>query len=114
MKWWRRCAASACSMESLSARPASCACALPFEAFRRIHPAMFGQVMLMRLFRDRGILTQICGNSFQVLKAAPPLMVTEGQIAEFVAAVRQVTEVAHRPGEFWSDALGMARRAVVG
>ncbi|HCC57611.1 MAG TPA: aspartate aminotransferase family protein, partial [Solibacterales bacterium] len=43
---------------------------LPFEAFRHIHSSMFGQVLVMRLFRDHGILTQICGNNFMVLKVA--------------------------------------------
>ena len=33
-----------------------------YEAFQRIHPAMFGQVLVMRLYRDHNILTQICGN----------------------------------------------------
>ena len=46
-----------------------------YETFRRIHPAMFGQVMVMRMFREKGFLTQICGNNFMVLKAAPPLTV---------------------------------------
>jgi ornithine--oxo-acid transaminase len=87
---------------------------VPFEAFRKIHPAMFGQVMVMRLFRDFHILTQICGNSFQVVKAAPPLSIGEREIGEYVEAVRQVTEIAHHPGEFWSEALGMARRAALG
>jgi ornithine--oxo-acid transaminase len=45
---------------------------IPFGAFARIHPAMFGQVVVMHLFRDKGILTQICGNDFMVLKIAPP------------------------------------------
>jgi ornithine--oxo-acid transaminase len=43
---------------------------IPFQAFARIHPAMFGQVVVMRLFRDHGILSQICGNNFMVLKVA--------------------------------------------
>jgi ornithine--oxo-acid transaminase len=85
---------------------------LAFEAFRRIHPGMFGQVLVMRLFRDMGVLTQICGNDFMVLKAAPPLVVTEEQIVEFVAAVRGVVELAHTSALFWSEALGLARRAV--
>ena len=45
----------------------------PFEAFAQIHPAMFGQILVMRLFRNKNILTQICGNDFMVLKVAPPL-----------------------------------------
>jgi ornithine--oxo-acid transaminase len=51
--------------------PESLRLRVPFEAFRRIHPAMFGQIVVMRLFRDRGMLTQVCGNNFMVLKVAP-------------------------------------------
>jgi ornithine--oxo-acid transaminase len=84
---------------------------MPFEAFTRIHRAMFGQVLVMRLFRDYGILTQICGNNFLVLKVAPPLTVTQEQIDKFVEAVTHVVKLAHSPGTFWSEALGLARRA---
>jgi ornithine--oxo-acid transaminase len=84
----------------------------PFEAFAKIHPAMFGQILVMRLFRDGGILTQICGNDFMVLKVAPPLVVTSQQITEFIAAVRGVVELAHHPGPFWSESLGLAKRAI--
>lgn len=84
---------------------------VPFEIFRRIHPGMFGQVLVMRLFRDRNILTQICGNNFMVLKAAPPLVATDGQMDEFVTAIREVVELAHSSAAFWNEALGLARRA---
>jgi ornithine--oxo-acid transaminase len=94
------------------AAPSRLALRAPFEAFARIHPAMFGQILVMRLFRNQNILTQICGNDFMVLKVAPPLMVTASQTAEFVSAVRDVVDAAHRPGPFWSEALGLARRAV--
>lgn len=83
-----------------------------YEAFMKIHPAMFGQILVMRLFRDHGILTQICGNNFTVLKAAPPLVVTDEQMQQFVKAVRDVVETAHSSASFWSEALGLARRAV--
>ena len=85
---------------------------LAYEAFTKIHPAMFGQVLVMRLFRDHGILTQICGNNFMVLKLAPALIVTESQIDEAVEAICQVVELAHSPTVFWSEALGLARRVV--
>ncbi len=92
--------------------PQSLRLRIPFEAFLRIHPAMFGQILVMRLFRDNDILTQICGNNFMVLKAAPPLVVTEEEIDEFVTAVAGVVELAHSSGGFWSEALGLARRAI--
>jgi ornithine--oxo-acid transaminase len=84
---------------------------VPFEAFMKIHPAMFGQVMVMQLFR-RGFLTQVCGNNFMVLKVAPPLVLTEDEIEEFVTAIRDVVEVMHSSPSFWTEALGLAKRAV--
>jgi ornithine--oxo-acid transaminase len=74
---------------------------------------MFGHVLVMRLFRDHGILTQMCGNNFMVLKAAPPpLVVTEVQIDRFIQFVKTVVELVHSSGTFWSEALGLARRMV--
>jgi len=84
---------------------------VPFASFRAIHPAMFGQVLVMRLFRDRNILTQICGNDFMVLKVAPPLVVAEEHLDEFVEAVRDTVDLAHHSAGFWTESLGMARRA---
>jgi ornithine--oxo-acid transaminase len=59
---------------------------------------MFGQIVVMRLFRDSGFLTQICGNNFMVLKIAPPLVVNDAQLDTFVRAMREVVELAHSPG----------------
>ena len=73
---------------------------------------MFGQILVMRLFRDKGILTQICGNNFMVLKVAPPLVITELQVQEFVDAVRDVVDLMHNSNTFWSEALGLVRRVV--
>ena len=83
-----------------------------YEAFQRIHPAMFGQVIVMRMFREKNILTQICGNNFMVLKAAPPLVVSDEQLDEFVVAIRDVVELADTSAVFWTEALHLARRAV--
>jgi ornithine--oxo-acid transaminase len=85
---------------------------IPFESFRAIHPAMFGQIVVMRLFRDQAMLTQVCGNNFMVLKVAPPLVVTEDEINEFVAAIRDVVDRMHSSPSFWTEALGLAKRAV--
>jgi ornithine--oxo-acid transaminase len=92
--------------------PRKLALRAPFEAFAKIHPAMFGQILVMRMFRNQNILTQICGNDFMVLKVAPPLVITSTQIAEFVSAIHDVVDFAHHPGAFWSEALGLARRAM--
>jgi ornithine--oxo-acid transaminase len=82
-----------------------------FEAFMRIHPGMFGQMLVMQLFHE-GILAQICGNNFLVLKVAPPLVVQEAQVDEFVGKLAKVVESIHASATFWSEALGLARRVV--
>ena len=84
---------------------------VPFEMFRAIHPGMFGQILVMRLFRDWNILSQVCGNNFMVLKAAPPLTVTGEQIDRFVEALGSVVDLMHSSPAFWTEALGLARRA---
>jgi ornithine--oxo-acid transaminase len=84
---------------------------VPFEAFMKIHPAMFGQVLVMQLFR-KGYLTQVCGNNFMVLKAAPPLVVRDQEIDEFVRSATEVVESMHSSSTFWTEALGMARRVM--
>jgi ornithine--oxo-acid transaminase len=90
--------------------PRKLALRVPFEAFKAIHPGMFGQIVVMRLYRDHGILTQMCGNNFLVLKATPPLVVEECHIEKFVAAVSSVVELMHTSASFWTEALGLARR----
>ncbi len=94
------------------ARPRQLRLRVAFEAFHRIHPGMFGQIVVMRMFRDHGFLTQMCGNNFMVLKAAPPLVVSREQVDGFVSALRKVMDDAHSSAAFWSEALGMAHRLI--
>jgi ornithine--oxo-acid transaminase len=94
------------------ASPSKLALKAAFEVFMKIHPAMFGQILVMRLFREKGILTQICGNNFMVLKVAPPLVVSRGELNEFVLAIRDVVELMHWSTSFWKEAVVLAKRAV--
>ncbi|HEY6351502.1 MAG TPA: aspartate aminotransferase family protein [Candidatus Angelobacter sp.] len=92
--------------------PRSLKLKVPFEAFQIIHSAMFGQMLVMRIFREHRILTQLCGNNFLVLKVAPPLIVSETQIDAFVKAVREVMEFIHSSVSFWRDALRLGHRTL--
>jgi len=92
--------------------PRSHALRLSFQAFHRIHPALFGQMLVMRLFREHGILTQICGNNFLVLKAAPPLNASKASLEYFVAALDRVLSLVHSSARFWQDALALAARVL--
>jgi len=85
---------------------------IPFEAMDRIHPGLFGQILVMRLFRDGGMLTQACGNNFMVLKVAPPLVVEDAHLEAFVAAVEGVVRSMHSSTGPWTEALRLARRAL--
>jgi ornithine--oxo-acid transaminase len=92
--------------------PTSVRLRVAFEALLRIHPGLFGQLLVMRMFRDKNILTQMCGNNFIVLKVAPPLTVSDEELDEFVAAITEVVDLLHSSSAVWTEALGLARRAM--
>ena len=85
---------------------------LLYEGFSRIHPAMFGQVLVMRLFHDKGFFSQICGNNFMVLKVAPALVVQEAHLQEFVDAITSLVELMESSAGYWTEALGMVGRVL--
>ena len=85
---------------------------MAYEAFQHIHSGLFGQMLVMRMFKTEHILTQICGNNFMVLKVAPPLTVSEKQLDTFVGAIDRVVDVVHSSKTFWGDALALARRTI--
>jgi ornithine--oxo-acid transaminase len=92
--------------------PRSTALRIPFLAFARVHPALFGQMLVRRLFLDHGILSQICGNNFMALKVAPPLVVDDAQLERYVAAIGDLVHSLHSSKSFWAEALGVGRRAL--
>ncbi len=85
---------------------------VPFQMFAGIHPAFLGKMIVRRLFRKHGILADLCGNDFHVLKVAPPLVIDDHHVETFVTALAEVVETMHSAGDFWSEALALARRAV--
>jgi len=85
---------------------------MSFETFKAIHPGLFGQILVMRLFNHKNILTQICGNNFMVLKVAPPLTTSENQMLHCIESIRCVIEMVHSSKVFWTDALYLGRRAI--
>jgi 4-aminobutyrate aminotransferase-like enzyme len=66
------------------------------------------------LFTDDGrrILDCLSGYCVHNTGHNHPLVASQGQLEECVAAVRAVVDLAHTSASFWSEALGMARRAV--
>jgi ornithine--oxo-acid transaminase len=80
------------------------------QALSKIHPGLFGQMLVTRLFQQEDVLTQICGNDFGVLKVAPPLVASVAQVDQFVEAVGRVVEDMHSSLAFWTDTLALVGR----
>ena len=90
--------------------PKSLKLRLGFETLSKIHPALFGQVVVMHLFRDHGILSQVCGNDFMVLKVSPPLTIEDSQIERFVSALDRTMDSVHNSSSFWVEPVKVGQR----
>ena len=67
---------------------------------------LFTQLVVVPLFRDHGILTQVAGDHQNVLKILPPLITTETQAEEFATRFRRR---ARRPRTLDRPPLGVGR-----
>jgi ornithine--oxo-acid transaminase len=79
-----------------------------WRLLERRQPGIFSQFVIAPLFREHHILSQVAGHSINVLKAIPPLTVTEEDVDWFVGALEQVLAKASRIGR---SAVGFAARA---
>jgi ornithine--oxo-acid transaminase len=77
-------------------------------------PGLFAQLITVPLFRDHHILIQVAGHAMNVVKAIPPLVISDEQIERFAGALDEVVGAAERH-LFSSTArvtLGLGRRAL--
>ncbi len=93
-------------------RPESVKLRLLDAGFGKLHPGLFGQMLVRSLLREEGILTQMCGNNYRVVKASPPLTSSGSQIQQFLEALERTLERIHSGGGFWSQGLAIAARAL--
>jgi ornithine--oxo-acid transaminase len=61
-----------------------------WEAVERRQPGLAAQMVTVPLFHEHRILTQVAGHHMNVVKALPPLIVTEDELRGFAAALREV------------------------
>jgi len=62
------------------------------------------------LFRDHRILSQVAGHGLNVIKALPPLVVSEDDLDWFASALEQtIVKAEHMPRALVRFALGAAR-----
>jgi ornithine--oxo-acid transaminase len=67
-----------------------------WKLLERIQPGLFSQLVVVPLFRDHRILSQVAGHGMNVIKAIPPLVVTEEDLDWFVAALEETVARAEK------------------
>ncbi len=67
-----------------------------WKLLERIQPALFAQLVVVPLFRDHRILSQVAGHGMNVLKALPPLVVDEDDLDWFVTALDETVARAEK------------------
>jgi ornithine--oxo-acid transaminase len=65
-----------------------------WDAIERRQPGLFAQTITVPLFRDHRILTQVAGHHMNIVKALPPLVITEDQLRWFAGALEEVLSAA--------------------
>jgi ornithine--oxo-acid transaminase len=67
-----------------------------WKLLERIQPGLFSQLVVVPLFRDHRILSQVAGHGLNVLKAIPPLIVNEEDLDWFVSALEDTITRAEK------------------
>jgi ornithine--oxo-acid transaminase len=70
--------------------PAGRAARRLWEAIERRQPGLFAQMVIVPLFHEHRILTQVAGHHMNVVKALPPLITSEDELRRFANALRDV------------------------
>src|SRR2546428_8009262 len=65
-----------------------------WRLIERIQPGLFSQLVVVPLFTDHRILSQVAGHEADVVKGLPPLVLTEQDGDEVAGAVAPVLEEA--------------------
>jgi ornithine--oxo-acid transaminase len=69
---------------------------LSWKLIEKMQPGLFAQLVVGPLFSEHRILSQVAGHNIAVLKALPPLVVTDEDIEYFVDALRSSIKRAQR------------------
>jgi ornithine--oxo-acid transaminase len=81
-----------------------------WKLLERIQPGLFAQLVIVPLFREHRILSQVAGHGMNVLKAIPPLVVSEEDVDWFTGALEETIARAEKmPRALVRFALGAAR-----
>ncbi|HEX6700298.1 MAG TPA: aspartate aminotransferase family protein [Gaiellaceae bacterium] len=84
-----------------------------WRMLERAQPGIFAQLVVVPLFTDHAVLSQVAGHRLNVVKALPPLVVAEEDLELFARALDEVVAKAARmPRAMVGFALRAARASV--
>ena len=83
---------------------------LSWQLVEKAQKGLFSQLVVVPLFQQHRIMTQVAGHDLNVIKVLPPLVFSEGDLDWFVRALEETLEDAQRLGRSAvSFALKMAK-----
>ena len=86
-----------------------------WRMLERVQPGIFSQLVVVPLFSDHRVLIQVAGHDMNVIRAMPPLVLSEEDVEWFCAALEQTVAAAQRmPSAMTRFALRVARGGLVG
>ncbi|HEY2282309.1 MAG TPA: aspartate aminotransferase family protein [Solirubrobacteraceae bacterium] len=76
--------------------PSGAAARRLWETVERRQPGLFSQLITVPLFHEHHIFCQVAGHRMNVIKALPPLVISEEEIRRFAAALEETIAAAER------------------
>jgi ornithine--oxo-acid transaminase len=67
-----------------------------YRLLERMQPALFSQLVVVPLFTDHRVLSQVAGHGLNVIKGLPPLVLSEDDLDWFVTALDATLEEAQK------------------
>ena len=84
-----------------------------WRLLERMQPALFSQLVVVPLFREHRILSQVAGHALNVVKVLPALVLSEDDVDWFVTALEAtLAEAQKMPKAMTRFALKAARAGV--
>ncbi len=93
--------------------PSSFSLKAGWKIVHAVNKGLFGQMVVVPLMADHGILTQVAGHNVDIVKLLPPLVIDETHVNRFLNAFEKVMKECHRfPGNAWSIGKKLTTEAI--
>jgi ornithine--oxo-acid transaminase len=82
-----------------------------YRLAERVQPGIFAQLVVVPLFTEHRILSQVAGHKVNIVKGLPPLTISEQDVDWFAIALDGVVEEAQKMGRAMTSFAIRAARA---